>query len=258
MEQVYIGTTNYGRHWLSRPAAEAWQRMVRDGCPPQGITDAGRTQAEQETLFRKHFTTNYAASARIDRRSWAGQTWYRAYRPGTRTPWPSAATPGSPQARHQWGLSLDLNGTTKAWVRAHGRSYGWIKDVVSGEDWHMEYQASRDAVLVSNPGTSVGGSLPNPNLTPVTPIEEDDMYTDEDRKNATEIRRVLGVLGGGVAPATDGERKLVARLAALDALGGILHAVDECRRMLGVLLGWQPPQGPEQAALKGLRGQEDA
>lgn len=171
MQQVYIGTTSYGRHWLDAPAAASWFRMVRDGCPPGGITDAGRTQAEQEALFRKHFTTNYAASAKHDRRVWNGQTWWR--RPG----FPSAATPGSPQARHQWGLSLDLNGATKAWVRANGHRYGWIKDVVRGEDWHMEYQQNRDTVLVSNPGAGVG-NVPNVSVpgapAPIEPKKDED------------------------------------------------------------------------------------
>lgn len=31
------------------------------------------------------------------------------------------------------------------------------------------------------------------------------------------------------------------------------HSLDECRRMLGVLLGWRAPQGPEVAALTALR-----
>jgi hypothetical protein len=177
MEQVYIGTTNYGRHWLAAPAAASWQRMVRDGCPPEGITDAGRTEGEQIAVFLKYFTTDYATSAKFDRRVWQGQQYWR--RPGK----PSAATPNSPQARHQKGLSLDLNGATKAWVRANGHRYGWIKDLVPGEDWHMEYQASRDVVLINNPGNSTGGTLPNPGVNPITPITpkwEDDMALSEE------------------------------------------------------------------------------
>lgn len=166
MEKVHIGKTAYGSHWLARPAAEAWFRMVRDGCPTQGITDAGREQVEQEILFRKHFTTSYSQSAKFDPRQWAGLVWWR--RPG----YPSAATPGSPQARHQWGLSLDLHDATKAWVRANGHKYGWIKDVVSGEDWHMEYQSWRDTVLINDPGTPVKiPNLPDVDVTPVTPID---------------------------------------------------------------------------------------
>jgi hypothetical protein len=39
-----------------------------------------------------------------------------------------------------------------------------------------------------------------------------------------------------------------------DALGDLRTAPREARRMLGVILGWQPPQGPEAAALKRLHG----
>lgn len=183
MQQVYIGTTNYGKHYLSAPAATSWFRMVRDGCPAEGITDALRTQTEQEVLFRKHYTTNYQSSAKIDRRVWDGQVWYRAYKnAATKTPWPSAATPGSPQARHQWGLSLDLNGTTKAWVRANGHRYGWIKDLVGGEDWHMEYQANRDVVPISNPGTSTGTVPTAPDVTAPDPIESKEFFEMNDEE----------------------------------------------------------------------------
>ena len=187
MIQVHIGTTNYGKHWLDAPAAESWFRMVRDGCPPQGITDGGRTDAEQVAVFLKYFTTDYASSAKKDRRVWEGRAYWR--RPGK----PSAATPGSTQARHVSGRALDLNGSTKAWVRANGHRYGWIKDIVPGEDWHMEYQSHRDVVLVSNPGGSWGGALPSVDTRPIAPIEEDIMAAlshDEQRALLTLLREV--------------------------------------------------------------------
>lgn len=141
VEQVHIGTTSYGRHWLESLAAASWFRMVGDGCPAGGVTDAGRTQQEQVDVFLRYFTTSYAASAKHDPRVWGGVTYWR--RPGR----PSAATPGSVQARHTYGRALDLNGATKAWVRSHGHRYGWVKDLVRGEDWHMEYQPLRDVQL---------------------------------------------------------------------------------------------------------------
>jgi hypothetical protein len=150
METVFINTTNYGRHWLEKLAADSWNRMVRDGCPPHGITDAGRTLQEQITVFLKYFTTDFASSAKFDPRGWNGRTYWRAYQPGGRLPWPSAATPGSVFARHTFGRALDLNGATKSWVRANGHRYGWLKDLVRGEDWHMEYQPMRDVVLIGS------------------------------------------------------------------------------------------------------------
>ena len=170
VDQVFIGTTSYGRHWLEPSAAASWQRMVRDGCPPGGITDAGRTDAEQIAVFLKYFTQDYASSAKHDRRTWQGRAYWR--RPGK----PSAATPGSVQARHTFGRALDLNGSTKTWVRANGHRYGWIKDLVPGEDWHMEYQPARDVAPVSNPGIGVPGRIPSaPSLTPVAPIPQEDV-----------------------------------------------------------------------------------
>jgi len=169
VQQVYIGTTNYGRHWLEPAAAASWARMVRDGCPAAGITDAGRTQQEQIDVFLKYFTTDFATSAKHDPRGWNGRTYWR------RKDKPSAATPGSTTARHTFGRALDLNGATKAWVRANGHRYGWIRDLVKGEDWHMEYQPGRDAVAVSNPGTSVPTVPTVPDLPPITPIPEEDI-----------------------------------------------------------------------------------
>lgn len=125
-------------HWLAPEAAYAYLRARRDGLPA-GITSAGRTRAEQDRIFRLYYTTNYAASAKFDRRRYQGRYWWR--RPGR----PSAATPGSPAARHEKGLSLDLPaGGPREWMREHGHHYGWIKDLVRGEPWHFEYQESKD------------------------------------------------------------------------------------------------------------------
>lgn len=125
-------------HWLDSEAADAYLRARRDGLPA-GITSAGRTRAEQDRIFRQYYTTNYAASAKFDQRTYQGKKWWR--RPGK----PSAATPGSPAARHEKGLSLDLPaGGPREWMRANGHNYGWIKDLVSGEPWHFEYQAHKD------------------------------------------------------------------------------------------------------------------
>lgn len=207
MDAVYIGTTNYGRHWLDAPAAASWNRMVRDGCPPEGITDAGRTLQEQVDVFLKYFTTNYATSARFDQRYWNGQNYWR--RPGQ----PSAATPGSVQARHTFGRALDLNGPTKAWVRANGSRYGWIKDLVRGEDWHMEYLPARDVEFASNPGGSTGNVPDVPDIEPIDPIPEDDMTPDQERM----LREVHAALGAGGAIGTADILTVLGRLADVQA-----------------------------------------
>jgi len=63
------------------------------------------------------------------------------------------------------------------------------------------FRANLGTSLVSNPGGSIGGSLPDPNLTPVTPIEEDDMpLNDADKQWIVEaIRSVVKSEGAASA-----------------------------------------------------------
>lgn len=53
-----------------------------------------------------------------------------------------AATPGT--SNHGWGLSLDLDldDSAQAWMREHGRDYGFVEDVPR-EPWHWTFKASR-------------------------------------------------------------------------------------------------------------------
>ena len=165
--EVVIGKKRSGRTaWLDAPAAAAYGRMLQGGCPGGGITDAGRTNAEQWVLWRKFLAGELKATAAF---------------PGT--------------SKHESGRALDLafdvRGDARAWVRAHGRAFGWLKDRVANEPWHMEYVASLDqhgARLVSNPTTTTLGILDVPVLAspapliPITPPplpEEDDDMRDQ-------------------------------------------------------------------------------
>lgn len=110
-------TTSIGSgHWLDDAAAASYARMRDAGCPA-GITSAGRTRAQQQALYDK---------------------WKAGLLPGT----PSVAKPGT--SRHETGLALDLPGGARAWVKAHGKAYGWISDLVKSEPWHFEYHPGRD------------------------------------------------------------------------------------------------------------------
>jgi hypothetical protein len=231
METVSIGTTPYGSHWLEAQAAASWFRMVRDGCPAYGVTDAGRTQQEQINVFLRYFTLDYAASAKFDPRSWNGKTYWR--RPGM----PSAATPGSYQARHTFGRALDLNTETKAWVRARGAKYGWIKDLVKNEDWHMEYQPQLDVVLVSNPGTSTGNPDINiPGTTPIDPLE-DELSAEAERQ----IKELHALFGAGGAIGMPEEATMTALIrnihAQTNGLPGALSNITDNVNGIPTVLG---------------------
>ncbi|NLF03989.1 MAG: hypothetical protein GX593_03115 [Actinomycetales bacterium] len=121
MELVSIGIA---RHSLREDAAASFARMVADGMPAV-VTSSTRSLERQRRLFRNQ-----------GKEGWP----------------PKAARPES--SKHVWrpadtrdtgGRALDLPGDARAWVRERGADYGWIKDRVSREPWHMEYEPRKDA-----------------------------------------------------------------------------------------------------------------
>lgn len=109
---VGIGVKVSGRSaWLDKPAADAYKRMLADGCPTGGITDAGRTNAEQWDMWRAYLAGKLKATA--------------AY-PGT--------------SKHETGRALDLAEPARTWVRQYGAAYGWHADRVRNEPWHFEWE----------------------------------------------------------------------------------------------------------------------
>lgn len=111
-----IGVKSSGKvAWLDAPAAASYAAMRAAGMPAGGVTDAGRTFAEQTVMWAKYK---------------AGKLRATAARPGT--------------SKHESGRALDLWGAALAWVRAHGAAFGWVSDAVPGEPWHVEYRAAAD------------------------------------------------------------------------------------------------------------------
>lgn len=97
--------------WLREDAAGAYERMKRAGMPGGCVSDAGRTYAEQAEMWRRYL---------------AGELPATAARPGT--------------SKHETGIALDVAEPARKWVRKFGKYYGWIKDAVRNEPWHMEYR----------------------------------------------------------------------------------------------------------------------
>lgn len=107
-------TINAAGDWLEAGAAASYLRARAAGLPA-GVTDAGRTNAEQWDVWRDYLAGRLKATA--------------AY-PGT--------------SKHEKGNALDLPEPARAWMRAHGAEYGWVKDRVANEPWHFEYDATKD------------------------------------------------------------------------------------------------------------------
>lgn len=109
-------------HWLSPPAAASYQRCRAAGAPG-GITDAGRTEAEQAQLWRKQGHLGLASR------------------------------PNSPQALHQHGIALDLPAAARLWFVAYGPEHGWYRPFPSKEPWHFVYHLTLDRHLLTTPPT---------------------------------------------------------------------------------------------------------
>lgn len=131
-----IGVKTSGRAaWLDEPAAAAYRRTLAAGNPAGGITDAGRTRAEQEEMYNLYL---------------AGKLTATAARPG--------------ESKHETGRALDLAGAPQTWMRAWGKAYGWLSDQVPNEPWHFEYHPTYDK----------HAKAPAPAQTPTVPAPEED------------------------------------------------------------------------------------
>lgn len=126
-------------HWLAPAAAASYARMRAAGMPAGGITDAGRTYEQQAALYARYLRGELVATAA---------------RPGT--------------SKHETGNALDLAGDARTWVRAHGRAFGWLRDQVAREPWHMEYVLVLDTRLTAGAGAPPAPIAP----TPRPPLED--------------------------------------------------------------------------------------
>lgn len=187
---------------------------------------------------------------------WAGHGWY------TFTGAAHAAPPGT--SNHGWGLAVDVTDFGNVGNFNHPRrvkafpilaEHGWTDTEGRGairEPWHLVWNPS-SAWAVNNP-IGTGGSVSIPNIPGApAPIEEEDMTPDQ----ANQLRATLEhsqesrrMLGVllGYNPPAN-----ATEATALDKL----HAAGEARRMLGVLLGHNAPVDSEKDALARVWGATD-
>jgi hypothetical protein len=123
--------------WLNADAAAAYERMKRDGMPGDSLSDAGRTYAEQKELYEAYLRGELEATA---------------------------ARPG--ESLHEVGDAIDIKDPARSWVRARPE-YGFVKDTVANEPWHMVYRASTDQHLDDQEDDDMGNLDPKQKI-PVT------------------------------------------------------------------------------------------
>ena len=100
--------------------------------------DAARALEEADAAY--HAQTGGHLVVTDTYRSYSLQVVTRSRKPST------AAAPGT--SNHGWGMAIDLDGPSSAWLRAHGADYGWVHPLWARpggskpESWHLEYVAS--------------------------------------------------------------------------------------------------------------------
>lgn len=162
------------QHRLRLDAALSYLRMRRDGMPA-GVTSAHRPEDEQQDLYDK----------------WRSGNGNFALPPG--------------ESNHVKGIALDLPVAARAWVKEHGRKYGWTP--VTNEPWHFDYnpaldQTAQEAIMAELKALGddinwlkkrVGGSGTDPSIA--TQLAQLNAKTDA-------ILAALGAMTGGAVDAT--------------------------------------------------------
>lgn len=137
---------------LEEAAFAQYERAVRAGCP-LGVTSSYRDPNLGVRLWHENYTRDYAESAKWDRRKWGLVDYWRRKRKFINGEYTdqrtvSVAVPGT--SRHEYGLALDLPGSTtdtrtpRGWMHRYGRPFGffwpqWAQEVGTYEPWHIEF-----------------------------------------------------------------------------------------------------------------------
>lgn len=137
-------------------------------------------------------------------------------------------------SKHCQGLADDSNEWVDLDYRAVLADHGWIRTAASDltERHHFEYQSWRDSHRHEGvPSTS--GQTP-----PTSPEEEDDMYTDEDRKRDNETRWLVGQMKPSVDEVLERAKRIEAtgdvnKWALTDATAGLRQTVATILQRLG-------------------------
>jgi len=190
--------------WLDQPAAASYARMRAAGCPA-GITQAGRTFAQQVAMYAAYLAGRLVATAAV---------------PGT--------------SKHEKGNALDVPEPARSWIRANGASFGWIKDLVRNEPWHDEYQLARDQHLADV----------RPAPTPINPkpTPEDDMSAAGEAAILASLSNIETILAGklGIDNGIRGDVQTVG-IDVLKTHAWVGTVADELRALAAALGHSVPP-----------------
>jgi len=165
--------------------------MVADGCP-RGITSSTRSWETQDRWWRNQGRPGFPKVADHPDRS------KHVWRPK--------------DARDRGARALDLPEPARAWVRKNGHRYGWMKDRVAGEPWHVEFEHHRDTMEDDMP---TAREIVDELLS--RRIEHTPGQTAASNRESATIERILGDMSAGGFRAWKDLPLLRAELAATRA-----------------------------------------
>lgn len=159
----------------------SWNQAVdigggRGRLAPEAAASLARVDVAMRSAFGRAADINEAWRSPEDAdKNYAA---YQAYlRDPKRNPWAPIALPGD-KSVHCFGYAVDTDDTSDAQMRIwneHGWYWTVYRDGKLVERWHLEYFRDRDK------------HRNDPAYSNAKPFEEDDMYTDEDRKRDQRI-----------------------------------------------------------------------
>lgn len=228
---------------LLAPVAVVWRQICADVQAAHGWTPEPTGPHDSYRPYRTQLSTFTARYTRTARPGRPTKVWDGV------TYWllpgnATAAVPG--RSNHGWACAVDVT-DLGGFTSDH---YEQFAAVAARYGWTNTEGRRIDEpwhwVDVRTASQVAGGSF-DIGVAPIA-LEEDDMTPDQEAK-----------LDQAVADAAEARRMLGVLMGWQPAQGpegtallDLRTSPAEARRMLGVLLGWQPPQGPEGAALERL------
>lgn len=125
-----------GRGWLNDNAAASVHRLDAQKGSRLDVNSAGRTRAEQQSLWNLYYYPNGTVRPASQRPSWL----FRPAAPGT-----------SP---HEAGNAIDTDDIS--WMLANGGAHGWSRPLPGSDPVHFVYNPNNDQHRDSGAGFSQG------------------------------------------------------------------------------------------------------
>lgn len=136
--------------WMTKAARDSLSRMlpraVADTLNNFVINSAGRSKADQASLFTANYYRTSQSGKRLSTDRWYGGSVWARRKNSVAVASPDLYGTGT-GANHTRGLAVDIvPAAIQQWLRGKGKDHGWswAEGKRNGEAWHYVYDSSRD------------------------------------------------------------------------------------------------------------------